>query len=308
MLAWTTDPDAPGGLALADVPEPAPAPHEAVVRIDAFAPNPGDLAGLAAAAPGSVPGWDGSGVVLAAAADGSGPPAGTPVLVLGMAGGWARRRAVSTAMIGSGPAGAPAERLATLPVPGGSALRAVRSLGSVLGRRVLVSGATSAVGRFAVQLAARSGAHVVAVARDTARHEELRRLGARETHTEPRTVVDAVHGAIDLIGGRHLVDAFALLGPGGTVISLGHAAGTEDVFPAGAFLGDPRTADRTIRTFFLASEPGLAAELTLLAADATLDAGPLDVRPWTELGAWTAAGAPRRAGRAVFLVDHPQDG
>ncbi|MBB4934362.1 NADPH:quinone reductase-like Zn-dependent oxidoreductase [Lipingzhangella halophila] len=42
----------------------------------------------------------------------------------------------------------------------------------MLGRRVLIVSAISAVGRIAVQLAARSGARVVAIARDWARHEE----------------------------------------------------------------------------------------------------------------------------------------
>lgn len=306
MLAWTTDPDARGGLTLAEVADPVPLPHEALVRIDAFAPNPGDLAALPGSAPGSVPGWDGSGVVLEAAADGSGPAAGSPVLLLGMAGGWARRRAVSISLMGGAPPAVPAEHLATLPVPAGSALRALRALGSVYGRRVLVSGATSAVGRFAVQLAARSGAQVIAVARDTARHEELRRLGAHETHAEPGSIETPVHGAIDLIGGDHLVQAFGLLAPGGTVISLGHAAGTGDHFPVGAFLGDSGSTDRTIRTFFLASEPGLPAELSLLAADAALDAGPLDVRSWRELAGWVSAGASRGTGRAVFRVDHEE--
>ena len=41
-----------------------------------------------------------------------------------------------------------------------AALRALRAAGSVLGKRVLVTGASGAVGRFAVQLAAHAGGHV----------------------------------------------------------------------------------------------------------------------------------------------------
>ncbi|OQO89708.1 hypothetical protein B1813_22690 [Saccharomonospora piscinae] len=304
MLAWTTAPDTPSGLTLRETFDPTPLPHETLVRVEAFAPNPGDLAALPGLPPGSVPGWDGSGVVLEAAADGSGPGQGERVLFLGLAGGWAQRRAVSNAMIAAAPADAAWEHLATLPVPATSALRAIRRLGSILGRRVLIVGAGSAVGGFAVQLAARSGASVVAVARDAGQHDTLRRLGAHETHTALASVDRRVHGAIDMIGGQHLVDTYALLEASGTVIALGHAAGTDERFPYGAFVADPTTADRSITSFFLGNEPGLAAEMGYLAEDRTLEVGAMDVQPWTELPAWIEAGAPRRAGRVVFRVDH----
>ncbi len=307
MLAWTTTPGSPGGLTLREVPEPAPLPHEVLVRVEAFAPNPGDIAALAAAPPGAIPGWDGSGVVLEPAADGHGPAAGERVIFLGLsARGWAQRRAVPHAMTAATSTDTPWERLATLPVPATTALRAVRRFGSVLGRRLLVVGATSAVGRFAVQLAARSGAWVVAVARDERQHEALRRLGAHETHTTPASVGSRVHGAIDMIGGQHLVDAFALLEPGATAIALGHAAGADERFPYGAFVADPTTADRSITTFFLGAEPHLADEMAWLAADRQLQIGDIDARPWTELATWVQHGAPRDSGRVVFRVDHPR--
>lgn len=305
MLAWTTTPDSPSGLTLREIPEPTPLPHEALVRVEAFAPNPGDLAALPGLPEGSVPGWDGSGVVLAAAADGAGPRVGERVLFLGLAArGWAQHRAVPHAMTATAPDDASWEHLATLPVPATSALRAVRRLGSVLGRRVLIVGATSAVGSMAVQLAARSGAWVVAIARDEKQHDALRLLGARETHISLSSVGSRVHGAIDMIGGEHLVDAYALLNPGGTVIALGHAAGADEHFSYGAFVADPTTADRSITSFFLGSEPDLAVEMGYLAAESALDIGEVDVKPWTELPSWIEAGAPRRSGRVVFRVDH----
>ena len=303
MLGWATVPGAPGGLRLSELPDPTPLPHEALVGVEAFAPNPGDIEGLVASPVGAVPGWDGSGVVLAAAADGNGPKAGERVLFLGIAGGWAQRRAVPHTMIAVAPDDAPWERLAVLPVPATSALRALRRLGSVLGRRVLIVGATSAVGRMAVQLAARSGAWVVAIARDDAQHEGLRQLGAREVHTTLASVTSRVHGAIDMIGGEHLVAAYALLQPGGTVIALGHAAGADEIFRYGAFVADPTTADRSITSFFLGSEPNLASEMDYLAAVPDLEIGQIDVRPWTDLATWIEAGAPRRSGRVVFRVD-----
>lgn len=307
MLAWTTSPGSPGGLLLREVDEPAPLPDELVVRVEAFAPNPGDLAALTGVPTGSIPGWDGSGVVLQGAADGQGPSVGERVVFLGLAArGWAQRRAVSRVMTAAAPADVSWEQLATLPVPATSALRAVRRFGSLLGRRLLVVGATSAVGRFAVQLAARSGAVVIAVARDQSQHAELHRLGAHETHTDLNSVTPGVYGAIDMIGGQHLVQTYALLDRGGTVIALGHAAGADEHFPFGAFVADPATSDRAITSFFLGSEPDLANEMTLLAADREFHFGELDVKSWTELATWVAAGAPRSSGRTVFTVDHEE--
>lgn len=115
-------------------------------------------------------------------------------------------------------------------------------------------------------------------------------------------VTRPVHGAIDMIGGQHLVDASALLEQGATVIALGHAAGAAEHFPYGAFVADPATSDRSITSFFLGTEPGLPAEMALLAADRALDVGPIDVHPWTELAAWVEGGAARRSGRGVFRV------
>ena len=56
--------------------------------------------------------------------------------------------------------------------------------GNLYGRRVLVTGAAGGVGRFAVQLASRAGAHVTGVVRDPSRGEGLRELGADELITE----------------------------------------------------------------------------------------------------------------------------
>jgi NADPH:quinone reductase-like Zn-dependent oxidoreductase len=303
MLAWTKTSDAAAGLTLRDVPDPVPLPHEVVVRVDAFAPNPGDLAALPGASAGTIPGWDGSGVVTASAADGSGPDAGERVIFLALAArSWAQLVAVPAATTATAPPDASPAHLATLPVPATSALRALRRFGSVLGRRVLIVGATSAVGRFAVQLASRSGARVIAVARDELQHAALRALGASETHSTVGSVAARVHGAMDMIGGQHLVDAYAALAPGATVIALGHSAGADELFPYGALVADTTTSDRTLTSFFLGSEPHLAEEMTYLAHGPALDVGELDIRPWTELSKWIDAGARRDSGRAVFRV------
>lgn len=306
MRAWITDQSSHAGVSFRELPDPPQREDEALLQVQAFAPNPGDLAALASAEPGSVPGWDGAGTVLRSAPNGSGPKEGQSVLFLGSHGGWAQMRSVPTGTIAVTPNGADPALMSAIPVPVTSALRALRGLGSLLGRRLLVVGANSAVGAAAVQLAARSGAHVVAIARDQVAHERIRQLGAAEVHTTMDTVSLPVFAAVDVVGGPHLVAAYSLLAPGGTVIALGHAAGHDEHFPFGAFVAGPTNFDRTISTFFLGSQTGLGSEMEYLAAEVHAGRhtiGDLDRRSWTALGIWVGDDSVRSPNRTVFLVD-----
>ncbi|MET2714378.1 zinc-binding dehydrogenase [Streptomyces harbinensis] len=287
MHAWTIDPDAPSRLTLNDVPDPEPAPHQALIEVTAYSLNHGEvLHGLRHGAPGTVPGWDAAGTVVRPAADGSGPAAGTPVVSLAPDGAWARLRAVDTA------------------------LRGLRRLGPVLGRRVLVTGAGGGVGRFTVQLARRAGAHVVATTTDPDKEALLRSLGADEVvygAAGIRDRLDApVHGVIDTVGGDHLVAAFGALGRHGTLVAMGHTGNADAVLPYEALLG-PLGTGRSIETFYLLDDhDGLADDLTWLAA--LTARGALDTQigrrdPWSrtpEAAAALAAG--EVPGKAVLDV------
>jgi NADPH:quinone reductase-like Zn-dependent oxidoreductase len=112
--------------------------------------------------PGEVPGDDAAGIVVRPVADGSGPPVGTRVVSFDFQGGWAELRAVDTADLAVLPDSVEFGAASTLPAAGVTALQALRRLGPVEDRRVLITGASGGVGRFAVQLAALGGARVVA--------------------------------------------------------------------------------------------------------------------------------------------------
>ena len=116
-------------------------------------------------------------MVLRAAADGTGPPAGTPAVAYPEWHGWAERIAVPANWVAVLPAGIALDEAATLPVAG---LTALRTGGAILGRNVLITGATGGVGQFAVQLAVASGARVTAQGGRPGRKDEARLLGAHQ--------------------------------------------------------------------------------------------------------------------------------
>lgn len=211
----------PAGFRLDVVPDPEPGPGEVVVGVRAASVNYLDVGydSHPVHAQGRPPGVDAAGEVVVAAADGSGPPVGSRVAGFGF-GTWAERVALPVAEVAVVPEGVDSATAAALTAAGVTALRAVRALGAVLGRRVLVTGASGGVGRFAVRLAELSGAHVVAL---TGRPDAVAGSAEVVGSLDGVAPVDAV---LDNAGGPVLGAAFALLRPGGTALSVGAAAGS----------------------------------------------------------------------------------
>src|SRR5512133_1796741 len=180
MNAFLPDPHAPGRIVLGEAPEPAPADDEALVAVDAFSLNRGEIFLLDAPRDGWRPGQDVAGRVQRAAADGSGPPAGARVVGHVPAGGWAERVAAPVSGLAALPDEVDAVPASTLGVAGLTALRLVRMAGSLAGKRVLMTGASGGLGHFVIELAAAQGALMTAVSSSPERGERLLALGAAE--------------------------------------------------------------------------------------------------------------------------------
>jgi NADPH:quinone reductase-like Zn-dependent oxidoreductase len=274
MRAVVVERAAAGGVRLAEVAEPAPLPHEALIAVKAISLNLGEVRRSQSAADGWRPGWDFAGIVERQAADGTGPAAGARIVGVLDAGAWAERVAAPAERLAELPEGLTFERASTLPIAGLTALYALEKPGALLGRSVLVTGASGGVGVFAMQLARLAGARVTALV-----HRPERRAAAEAYADE--VLVGEIEGSarydlvLESIGGTVFASALAALAPGGMLVTFGTSADrTSSIDVAGFY---PR-GGCTIYGFYifheLAAQPA-SAGLGRLAG--LLDRGPLDV-------------------------------
>ncbi|HET7477880.1 MAG TPA: zinc-binding dehydrogenase [Rubrobacteraceae bacterium] len=235
MRAVVVDPNAPHRLAISDVEEPAPAPSEALVRVAAVSLNRGEVRRATGAdEPGARPGWDLAGTVERAAADGTGPAEGARVVGFLPAGAWAELAAVPANALAELPDGVSFEQASTLPIAGLTALYALEKGSALLGRRVLVTGASGGAGLFALQLARLAGARVVALVRREEHVRLVRDAGAHEVAVGEDGAAAREYGPYDLVlesvGGAVLGNALSMLATGGTCVSFGVSGGAECTF------------------------------------------------------------------------------
>jgi NADPH:quinone reductase len=266
MRGWITTPGGDAGLTLAeDLPEPEPPANEAVVEVKAYSLNRGELGLINRRPDGFRPGQDVAGVVVKPAADGTGPPVGTRVVSAVDWHGWAERVGTPVELMAPLPDNVTFEQAATLPVAGLTALSALRFGGSLLGRRVLITGATGGVGQFAVQIAVAAGAHVTALVSSEERLKEARDLGAHVALAAPLPAdIELFHLVLEGVGGTSLVDSMRSTVAGGTIAFYGTVGG-----PSTITLGDfQRRSSVSIRSHILDAEPGrrTGGELATLAA------------------------------------------
>ncbi|MET8042682.1 zinc-binding dehydrogenase [Micromonospora sp. NPDC005215] len=299
MRAIVAAPDTPEGFRMTDEPDPVPGPGQILVEVRHAAVNAGEIRHLGVWPAGTVLGYDAAGHVVRAAADGSGPRAGDRVVAFG-AGAWARLAVFDVDSVAVVPAAVDLGEVAALPLVGLTALRTLRASGPLLGRRVLVTGASGGVGRVAVQLARHGGAYVVAVVGSPARGAGLADLGADEVVVGLDGIVDPVDVVLETVGGAHLVAAWGALAPGGVLHSIGWASGEPAVFPVNSTFAPG--AARTLRSFGDATAPGPDLALLVdLVARGVLRA-PIGWRgSWQRLGEATDALRQRRVAGKILL-------
>lgn len=258
-------------LAIRPIDMPSLREGEAMVRVDAFSLNRGDVRrAWSRAEPSWRPGYDLAGTVLRAAASGNGPREGARVVGLLPQGSWARYVAVPIDSLAVLPSTVSAAAAATLPTAGLTAYSALKQGGLLLGKRVLVTGASGGVGDFALQMARRSGAAVVVAQLRQASHEAAARAAGATAVTIGESLAAAQsHGPFDLIidgvNGAVLAHALEMLAPGGICAAYGSASGERLDFDLRRFFRAGRTSLRGIALFEeLRQDAGAAAGLARL--------------------------------------------
>jgi len=219
---------------LAELPTPAPAAGQVLVRVHGAGAGPWDVGFLRGGFPGVslpfVPGQEVAGVVEAAG-DGTAVQPGDRVYasLFPAGGGFAELALASADRLATMPGQASFEEAAALVIGGGTAHEGLIDRGRLqAGHTVLITAAAGGVGSAAVQIAAAAGARPLGVA-SPGNHDYLRGLGASEVfdyHAADwvQQVRAAVPGGVDLLfdcaGGQTRDQAIGAVRDDGRAISI----------------------------------------------------------------------------------------
>ena len=290
--AITVEPSEAPRLAVRKVILPPAAPGEVSVRVTAISLNRGEVKRALTVTPsGTIPGWDFAGVVEHTGDTDGAPAAGTRVVGMVASGSWSQIVHAPFNALATIPDGVSDAEAASLPVAGLTALHALRKGGLLLGRKVLVDGASGGVGQFAIQLAAASGAQVYA----HIRHEDQRPLVARASSggvivgasLEAARTLGPFDLIVDSVGGSALSAALTMLKRNGACVTVGATEGEMVSFDSAAFF---RASGTSLCSLILgeeiaAKEPaaeGLAVLLRLV--EGGMLKPPIGVEaPWTDI-------------------------
>jgi NADPH:quinone reductase-like Zn-dependent oxidoreductase len=219
---------APGGpeqVVVEEADRPRLGPGEALVRVHAAAITRGELEWPVGRLP-AIPSYELSGVVEEVGPDVAGVATGDEVFALtpfdrdGVA---ADYTAVSAALLVTRPRTLGHAESAAIPLPALTAWQGLFDHARLAAReRVLIHGASGAVGGYAVQLAYARAAHVIGTA-SAANLGLVRELGAHEAvdaATRFEDAMEPVDVVFDTAGGERLRRSFAVLRPGGRLVSV----------------------------------------------------------------------------------------
>lgn len=231
---------APGGVVVRDIPDPAVLPGQVVVDVEAAAVNFTDLLFIADRYQVSVPvpftpGSEFAGRVANVGEGVEGIAVGDPVFGSAMSGAMAQRIAVPASALASIPPGLSMTEAAGFRVAYMTGYHALVTAGELQpGDWVVVLGAAGGVGSATVDIAARLGARVVAVASSPERLAVCKELGAEAgidyTAEDLKQRIKEITGegadlVIDPVGDRWAEPALRAVRWGGRFVTLGFAGG-----------------------------------------------------------------------------------
>ena len=293
IRAVVVDPGVAAKLAIKPVELRDPDRDEVAVRVSWISLNRGETRrALQQAEPGWRPGWDFVGTVEAAAADGSGPGPGTRVVGILPSGAWAERVNCRSHAVAALPDAVGNAEAATLPVAGLTALHALRQGGLLLGRKVLVDGASGGVGHLACQLATAAGAQVWGHVRREEQRAAVAEWCSSGVVLGRELAAARPHGPfwliLDSLGGSALGAALGMLQPSGTCVTFGVSVAANTSFESRDFFatGGVRLYGLTLFYELMSVERagiGLALLAELVAAKKLRPKVAIEAR-WEEIG------------------------
>jgi NADPH:quinone reductase len=279
-------------LRIEEIERPEPGPGEVRVKVAVSAINPTDYKSRSGATPRPIDGFqipqhDGAGVIDAVGEGVDRARLGQRVWLWFAAFGRPWGTAAEWAVVPSRqavplPDSVSFELGASLGVPAMTAHHCLFADGPIGGKIVLVAGGAGAVGHFAIELARRSGARVIATVSGPDKAELARRAGADlvvnyrdpDAADQIRAVAPRVDRVVEVALGANLGLDLALSGPG-TVIVTYAAEPTDPVLPVRACM----TANVVLRFILLYGVPAAALSEAVAGVSAALIEGALTELP-----------------------------
>ena len=250
-----------------DAPEPAPSPHQVLIKVDAAGVNYADIMRRQGNYPGpdlpATLGLEAAGTITALGAD---VPAGRlavgqRVMAMGPQ-GQAEYVAVNANFVFPYPDGIDPVHAGGMPITCLTSYHLLKSRGGMQpGDTVLIQAGASGVGTVAIQLAKEWGARVIATASTADKLELCRSLGADITinytevdfEDEVKSLTDGrgVALVLECVGGAVLEKSVRCVASYGRLVSYGNASGQ----PANLSAADITTLNRTVVGFSMGRSP-----------------------------------------------------
>lgn len=267
-------------LTLVELPDPAPAPGEALVTVAAAGVNRADLLQHAGHYPpprgaSDILGLEVSGTVTALGTGVTGWKVGDQVCALLAGGGYAEQVTVPAGQLLVVPAGVDLVTAAALPEAACTAWSNLVQVGGLReGGPVFIVGGSGGVGSHAIQLAAALGARVITTAGGPERVQRCLELGADvaldhravEGKELAAAVKEASNGGVDVVldvlGAGALATHLSCLASGGRLVVIGMQQGRHGEIDLGRLLAKRASIHgTTLRARPLEEKAGIVAEV-----------------------------------------------